>query len=47
MVAINSIIKKQIKNLDSKGFKLKKIHELVNLVNQPDKEFSYNVKFIS
>lgn len=41
----DSLIKKQINNLVSNGYKLKKIHELVNIVN-PDASFSYNVTFI-
>lgn len=41
MVRNNLYAKEQIKVLNEKGYRLKKIHELINLVNE--KTFSYNV----
>lgn len=41
----NDLVKQQIKKLNAKGFRLKKIYELVNLVNTNSRDYSYNVSF--
>ncbi|CAF1026667.1 unnamed protein product, partial [Brachionus calyciflorus] len=38
----NDLVKQQIKKRNAKGFRLKKIYELVNLVNTSSRDYSYN-----